>query len=524
LINSFLGFFYCIHPVKINLVPDYSLAKIVNFTAFMASLQEYTMGMDFTAKTFAGLEDVLAAELKNIGVSDIQVIKRGVQFRGEKEDMYKANYLCRTALRVLRPIGVFEVSDDVQLYEKVKKINWQEVFRLDQTFNINAHVFYSQLDHEQYVALRTKDAIVDQFREATGKRPWVAKEDADVYIDVHISQDVCTISLDSSGESLHKRGYRIDADKAPINEVLAAGMIKLTDWRGDKDFYDPMCGSATIPIEAAMLAMNIPAAYYRKHFSFMNWADYDEALFKKIKEEADLEMGELDCHIFASDRSEKAVGIAKRNLRNAGLHKDIDVRVSYFDNIQPENKGGILVFNPPYGKRMEERGEIRDLYSGIGDVLKQNFSGFEAWIITSNMDVAKFIGLRPSAKIVLYNGPLESRFIKFELYEGSKKAKNNPQWEEKREYGNRDSQREDKEDYRKRKVKNTAGKFSRNDERKKPDREYDKPKWKDKGDRSSTDNKDSSYSRRPTLGKPEKTQYTGDGKRGSRKKRPRIND
>ncbi len=486
----------------------------------MALLQEYNMGMDFTVKTFAGLEEVLATELMNIGVSGIQVIKRGVQFRGGKEDMYRANYLCRTALRVLRPIGVFEVTDDVQLYEKVKKIDWQEVFRLDQTFNINAHVFHSQLDHEQYVALRTKDAIVDQFREATGKRPWVAKEDADVYIDVHISQDVCTVSLDSSGESLHKRGYRIDADKAPINEVLASGMIKLTGWNGEKDFYDPMCGSATIPIEAAMLAMNIPAAHYRKHFSFMNWADYDEGLFKKVKKEADLEMGELACRIFASDRSEKAVGIAKRNLRNAGLHKDIDISVSYFDSIQPEDKGGILVFNPPYGKRMEERGEIRDLYRGIGDALKQSFSGFEAWIITSNMDVAKFIGLRPSAKIVLYNGPLESRFIKFELYEGSKKAKNNPQWEDESDYRKKDYKREDKGDYRKKNVKNTAGKFNRNDDRKKPDREEDKPRWKDKGDRK-IDN-DNSYSRRPSLGKPEKTGYTGDGKRGSRKKRPRI--
>jgi putative N6-adenine-specific DNA methylase len=208
----------------------------------MATLQEYTLGMDFTAKTFAGLEEVLAAELKDIGVNDIQIIKRGVQFRGNKEDLYKVNYLSRTALRVLQPISVFEAKDDKELYEKVKKIDWQKVFNLDQTFNINAHVFHSNLDHSQYVALKTKDAIVDQFREATGKRPWVAKDDADIYIDVHISQDLCTISLDSSGESLHKRGYRIGADKAPINEVLAAGMIQLTGWKGEKDFYDPMCG------------------------------------------------------------------------------------------------------------------------------------------------------------------------------------------------------------------------------------------------------------------------------------------
>ncbi len=488
----------------------------------MALTQEYTMGMDFTAKTFAGLEEVLASELRNIGAKDVEVITRGAHFRGDKKDLYKANYLCRTALRILQPIGVFEVKDDAQLYDKVKKIDWQKIFRLDQTFNINAHVFHSELDHSQYVALKTKDAIVDQFREATGKRPWVGKDEADVYIDVHISQDVCTISLDSSGESLHKRGYRIDADKAPINEVLAAGMVSLTGWHGEKDFYDPMCGSATIPIEAAMLAMNIPAAYYRKKFAFMNWADYDEELFKKVKEEADLEMGELDCHIYASDRSEKAVGIAKRNLRSAGLHKDIELKVQYFDALQPEDQQGILVFNPPYGKRMEERGELRDLYRGIGDVLKQNFSGFEAWIITANMEVAKFIGLRPSAKLILYNGPLESRFIKFELYEGSKKEKKNTDWEEKRDYEKKRPQRGDKGDYRKQNEKSTAGKFSRHGDKQKPREEHDKPKWKDKSSRSNHKTEETPFERRPSLGKPEKTQYTGDGKRGSRKKRPRI--
>ena len=475
----------------------------------MALLQEYTMGMDFTAKTFAGLEEVLAAELENIGVKDIQIIKRGVQFRGDKEDLYKVNYLSRTALRILQPISVFEAKDDHELYEKVKKIDWQKVFNLDQTFNINAHVFHSNLDHSQYVALKTKDAIVDQFREATGKRPWVGRDEADIYIDVHISQDLCTISLDSSGESLHKRGYRIGADKAPINEVLAAGMIQLTGWKGEKDFYDPMCGSATIPIEAAMLAMNIPAGYYRKHFSFMNWAGYDDELFRKVKEEADLQMGELNCRILASDRSEKAIGIAKRNLRNAGLHKDVEVQVQYFDNVKPEKQEGILVFNPPYGIRMEERGELRDLYRGIGDVLKQNFSGFEAWIITSNMEVAKFIGLRTSAKIILFNGPLESRFIKFELYQGSRKEKKSD-----------DEGSENR--YRKNDTKEKAVKFRRRDERDRPEKSYERPKWKEKSRHGETKKPDGFIPRQPTLGKPEKTEYTGDGKRGSRKKRPRI--
>ena len=389
----------------------------------MALTKEYKMGMDYTAKTFAGLEEILAEELKGIGAQDVTIINRGVQFRGDTEILFKANYLCRTALRILKPVGVFKVKDQDELYHKVRKIDWTKIFELDQTFIVNANVFYSELNHSHYVALKTKDAIVDQFRDKTGKRPWVGLEDAQIFVDVHISHDQCTVSLDSSGESLHRRGYRISTDKAPLSEVLAAGMVKLTGWKGDKDFYDPMCGSGTIPIEAAMLAMNIPAGYYRKYFAFMNWAGFEEELWKKVKEEADLNMSELECRIFASDRSDKAIKIAHINFRNAGLHKDIELSVKYFDTIHPTEKKGILVFNPPYGKRLEERGEIFDLYRGIGDVLKQNFQGFEAWVISSNFDAAKFIGLRPSAKLPLFNGPIETKFIKFEMYEGSKKGK-----------------------------------------------------------------------------------------------------
>lgn len=416
--------------------------------------------MDLTAKTFAGLEEVLAEELKSIGATDVESVNRGVTFRGDMELLYKANYLCRTAIRILQPVGVFEVKTQEQLYEKVRKVDWTKVFNLDQTFVVNANLFHSELTHSHFVALKTKDAIVDQFRDKTGKRPWVGKEKADIFIDVHISHNVCTVSLDSSGESLHRRGYRIEADKAPLSEVLAAGMIKLTGWKGEKDFYDPMCGSGTIPMEAAFLAMKIPAGYYRKHFAFMNWAGFDKDLWKKVKEEADAEMGEPDCRILASDRSEKAIAITKRNLRNAGLHKDVEVKVRYFDSIRPEEKKGILVFNPPYGKRLEERrGEMIDLYKGIGDALKQNFTGFEAWIITSNYDAAKFIGLRPSARIPLYNGPIETKFIKFELYEGSKKDQFERKGEVKRSFQKKGNFRgkRDQKAYRPKSFGDTAG-------------------------------------------------------------------
>ena len=569
----------------------------------MSDLREFKLGFDYIAKTSAGLEKLLLEELIEIGVDDASIIKRGVTFRGDTSILFKANYLARTAIRIIKPIGVFEVIDDKQLYEKVKKINWEDVFNLDQTFKVNAHVYNSELDHSQFVALRTKDAIVDQFRDKTGKRPWVEIDNADIYIDVHINDNVCTISLDSSGESLHKRGYRIDADKAPINEVLAAGMIGLTGWNGEKDFYDPMCGSGTIAIEAAMKAMKIPAGYYRDRFAFMNWEGFDKNLWENIKREADEKIIELECTIYASDRSKKAVNIAKTNLKKAALHKDIDLSVNYFDAIVPENKEGILLFNPPYGMRLEEINEINDLYSSIGDTLKKHFSGFEAWIITANLDAAKHIGLRTSARIELYNGPLESRLLKFELYQGTKKDKSGDErrpedsnrsngedrgerrdegdkrtfkkreegkfkrpFKEKREddwrkekgdkgkkFGRSDERKpyrrseksnekdaEERGAYKKRegrvfknpykdkrendwrKDKGERGTKFRKDDERKPFKKTDKPKWKEHDDRGVTKKRDEDLFKKPQLGKPEKTEYTGDGKKGSRKKRPRL--
>ncbi len=392
----------------------------------MENLKTFEKGADFTAKTLAGLENILAGELEALGAASVETGNRVVFFRGDKTLMYKANYLCRTALRILKPIGVFRVKSEQELYEKVKRIDWPSLFDVNKTFVVSASVFHSSLTNSLYAALKTKDAIADQFREKLGKRPYVSKENAQIHIDVHISQEECTISLDSSGESLHKRGYRVSVDKAPLNEVLAAGMIKLSGWKMDGDFIDPMCGSGTIPIEAAMLAMKIPAGYYRKNYSFEHWNDFEPVLFEKIKEEASGEICEYDHPIIASDRSYKAFGIARSNMRNAGLDKDIMLLNKPFEKVNPESGKGVLIFNPPYGLRLEED-ELIELYKHIGDVLKNHFQGYEAWIITGNLEVAKFIGLRPSRKIILYNGPLESRFIKFEMYRGSKKAKkNNP--------------------------------------------------------------------------------------------------
>ena len=372
------------------------------------------------AKTMAGLEPVLAEELTSMGAENVQVLNRAVSFEGDKALMYKANYCCRTALRILKPIMSFVARNELMLYNNIFKIKWHEIFNINETFAIDAVVSGNYFTHSQYAALKVKDAIADEFREHFGARPSVDVENPDLRISVHIENEKVTLLFDSSGESLHKRGYRKAVDKAPMNEVLAAGLIKLTGWKCDCNFVDRMCGSGTLPIEAAMLAMGIPAGFFRKKWGFMTWHDYDEKLWLKVVQDADAEMEEFDYEILASDHSAKAVEIARANITNAHLQYDIKLSKQDMFEMIPPAGGGIMIINPPYGERLEEK-DIINLYRGIGDALKKNFKGFEAWIISSNKDVLKLIGLKPSKKIDIYNGPLECKFEKFEIFEGSYK-------------------------------------------------------------------------------------------------------
>ncbi|MBQ6083656.1 MAG: methyltransferase [Bacteroidales bacterium] len=372
------------------------------------------------AKTMAGLEPVLAEELTSMGAENVQVLNRAVSFEGDKALMYKANYCCRTALRILKPIMSFVARNELMLYNNIFKIKWHEIFNINETFAIDAVVSGNYFTHSQYAALKVKDAIADEFREHFGARPSVDVENPDLRISVHIENEKVTLLFDSSGESLHKRGYRKAVDKAPMNEVLAAGLIKLTGWKCDCNFVDCMCGSGTLPIEAAMLAMGIPAGFFRKKWGFMTWHDYDEKLWLKVVQDADAEMEEFDYEILASDHSAKAVEIARANITNAHLQYDIKLSKQDMFEMIPPAGGGIMIINPPYGERLEEK-DIINLYRGIGDALKKNFKGFEAWIISSNKDVLKLIGLKPSKKIDVYNGPLECKFEKFEIFEGSYK-------------------------------------------------------------------------------------------------------
>lgn len=385
-----------------------------------------------TAKTSFGLEQVLAEEIIAMGAEQVEALNRAVTFVGDKEMLYRANLELRTALRILKPIHTFKVLDEVDLYRETKLFDWDKFLDPDMTFAIDSSVYSHNFNHENFVALKVKDAIVDQLRDIYGMRPNVDTIDPDIRLNVHISDETCTISLDSSGNSLHKRGYRIGQGLAPINEVLAAGMILLTGWRGDSDFIDPMCGSGTILMEAATIAYNIAPGIKIKEFGFMRWEDYDPNLWNKVFYNAKNRERDFQHIILGFDESQKAINIAKDNIKNADLGWKIIVKKKELQELKREDitNGGVVVINPPYGERLEEE-DTFEFYSMIGDCMKANFDGYDVWIISSNRAALKKVGLRTSKKIPLYNGALECRFQKYEMYKGTRKTKfNNPTTDE----------------------------------------------------------------------------------------------
>lgn len=379
--------------------------------------------MKLVATTLQGLEELLAKELRTLGASDISIQKRAVEFEGDKKLMYQACYELRTAIRIIMPIYHFRVRHESGLYSKIKKIDWSGYMGLKDTLAIDAVVHSKYFKHSKYVALKTKDAIVDQFRDKFGKRPNVDTYSPTLRINIHINEDQCNVSLDASGDLLNRRGYRRETLEAPINEVLAAGLILHTGWKGDRDFIDPMCGSGTILIEAAMIAGNIPAQKHRElKFGFQRWKDFDKQTWDEIVQAAAKKEVDISCRILGYDQDFKAVRVSERNIMTAGLEGKIEVQRQKFEKLEPPSEKGIILTNPPYEERIKT-GAIEGLYQMIGDRLKQYFKGYEAWIISSNLDALKNIGLRPSRRITVFNGPLLCKFLKFELYEGSKKHK-----------------------------------------------------------------------------------------------------
>lgn len=373
------------------------------------------------AKTLEGLENILAEEITNLGGQDVTIGKRVVYFRGNTSILYKVNYWSRFAISILKPIAAFDANSDTELYDEVLKIDWNDIFEINKTFMVNAVVSNSNITHSQYASLRTKDAIVDQFRSRFNDRPNIDTKEPEIRIHVYISSNKCEISLDSSGSPLFKRGYRRSDHQAPLNEVLAAAMIKLSGWNYDCNFIDPMCGSGTLLIEAAMAATNLPGGYYRHDFAFLHWRDFDETIWKSIVKESLSQQVEFDYRIIGSDISAKNIELAQGNIKYARLHHDIELQISdILDFVPPQNEKGIIVMNPPYGERLTVD-DLSLFYSQIGTALKHHFKGYTAWIISSDMRALKLIGLHPTAKIPLLNGSLECKFQKFELYDGSKK-------------------------------------------------------------------------------------------------------
>jgi putative N6-adenine-specific DNA methylase len=374
------------------------------------------------AKTFFGFEEILAKELQLLGAQEVEIGTRAVSFKGDKGFMYKANLSLRTALKILKPIYYFKATNDQNLYKGIQGIDWSKYIGENQTFVIDTTIHSDNFKHSQFVSQKTKDAIVDQFREKTGQRPSIDKDFPDLRINIHIDRDQVSVALDTSGASLHHRGYRTATNIAPINEVLAAGMLLLSGWDGSSDFLDPMCGSGTLLAEAAMIACNIPANINRKEFAFEKWNDWDNDLFDQIIDALMKRTKEFHHTIIGYDKAPSAVQKAKDNIRNANLEDYISIIQGDFFESKKENTGPLhMVFNPPYGERLTI--ELERFYREIGDTLKNNYPNTNTWFITANLEALKFVGLRPSRKIKLFNGSLEARLVKYEMYEGSRKGK-----------------------------------------------------------------------------------------------------
>lgn len=375
---------------------------------------------ELIAKTFMGLEPILAEELTQLGANNVQIGRRMVSFTGDKEMMYRANFQLHTAIRILKPISHFKANSAEEVYEAVQKINWENILDTKKTFSVDSVVYSEEFRNSRFVTYKVKDAIVDWFREKTGTRPNISVSNPDIRLNIHIAEDNATLSLDSSGESLHRRGYRQESVAAPINEVLAAGIILMTGWKGECDFIDPMCGSGTIAIEAALIARNISPGVFRKEFAFEKWNDFDQDLFDAIYND-DSQERDFEHHIYGYDIDMKAVNTANMNIRAAGLSKDITITQADFKDFQKPAEKSIMVMNPPYGERISTP-NLLATYKMIGERLKHAFMGNEAWILSYREECFEQIGLKPSIKIPVYNGSLECEFRKYALFDGKMKT------------------------------------------------------------------------------------------------------
>lgn len=375
------------------------------------------------AKTFQGLEDVLAQEIRTLGVTDIEILNRAVRFKGDLKSLYAANYRLRTALKVLVEIDSFTAKNDIELYQGIQNIDWTRFLESSMSMAVECVLTSKVFSHSQFIAQRTKDAVVDQFRDRTGKRPSVDRENPDLLISIHIQDTHINVLLDSSGGSLHRRGYRSQMHQAPVNEVLAAGLLLLAGWNGQGNLVDPMCGSGTFLIEGAMIALNIPPGTFRSNFGFEKWKNFDPELFTEVADQ--VEQNDRFSHrIIGSDKSSKSLLLAREGIHRSFLDKRIELVHEPIETFVPPARGGWMITNPPYDERLRID-SITGLYRMIGDRMKRHYLGYQAWIFSGNPDAMKSIGLHPTRKIPMLNGSIECSFRKYDIYDGSKKAKYN---------------------------------------------------------------------------------------------------
>ena len=390
---------------------------IRNFVGRKNTVLKNMNEFELIAKTFMGLEPVLAKELTQMGANNVQIGRRMVSFTGDKEMMYRANFQLHTAIRILKPIARFKARSADEVYDEIKKVDWSLYIQKGKTFSVDSVVYSEEFRNSRFVTYKVKDAIVDQFREKTGSRPNISVSNPDIRLNIHIADTDATLSLDSSGESLHRRGYRQESVEAPLNEVLAAGMILMTGWNGDCDFIDPMCGSGTLLVEAALIAHNMSPGIFRKEFAFEKWPDFDSELFDSIYND-DSKEREFNHHIYGYDIDMKAVNTARLNVRAAGLTKDITVDCADFKDFTKPAEKSIIVTNPPYGERISTP-NLLNTYKMIGERFKHAFMGNEAWVLSYRLECFEAIGLKPSIKIPVYNGSLECEFRKYAIFDGA---------------------------------------------------------------------------------------------------------
>lgn len=378
-----------------------------------------TENLKIQIKTFFGLEEILAEEIRKLGGANVEVKNRAVNCEGDLGFLYKINYSARTALKILVPVLTFKAWDENRFYDKLFAFPWDELMTVDQTFAIDTTIYSERFNHSQFISLKMKDAIADYFNFKFRKRPSVDTQQPDVKFHLHIDRELVTISVDSSGDPLFKRGYRKEQGEAPINEVLASGMLQLAGWDGKGNFLDPMCGSGTLLIEAAMIAMDLPAQIFRKKFGFQNWLNYDAELFQTIKDVRINRVKEFTGKIVGYDLDSNMLHASRINIESAEMEDVIEVRNQDFFESKKELFPLLMVFNPPYDERIEIADD--EFYKRIGDTFKKSYPNTLAWLISSDLDAMKKIGLRPSRKIKLFNGKLECRFMQYEMYEGTKK-------------------------------------------------------------------------------------------------------